>query len=135
MITIKELDTDISKLDNNLKWEIKCFKTTWYGYYGENPRYYLYKSPQLTEQEFEEMTIWDLAIRRMQEELNYLKELKHQMVEHQKKMIQILLQLKTFIEVKSFQKMDVLNDDVNILIIGYLTGISNKIIKDQLKLF
>jgi len=66
--------------------------------------------------------------------LNYLYEL----LEHRKKMLHVLTKAKTYVEVKLLQKSDilnVLNDDVKIVIAGYLTGISNKPIEKQLRLF
>jgi hypothetical protein len=50
-------------------------------------------------------------------------------------MLHVLTKAKTYVEVKLLQKSDIFNDDVNTVIAGYLTGISNKPIKEQLRLF
>lgn len=64
----------------------------------------------------------------------FLVELRNEL-EHRKKMLNVLTKVKTFVEVKSLQKSDILNNDVNIVIAGYLTGISSKPIEKQLRLF
>ena len=63
----------------------------------------------------------------------YLVELCNEL-EYRKKMLHVLTKVKTYVEIKSLQKSDILNDDINIVIAGYLTGISNKPIQKQLRL-
>ena len=134
MTTIKELETAIFQLENDLYSQRKNFEKECDVLINDDDTYYYFDYRRLTDLDVEEMEQFYVSIVRTRKELNDLQELKYQL-EHQTKMIEILLQLKTLIEVKLFQKTDVLNDDVNTLIIGYLTGISKKNIEDQLKLF
>ena len=140
MTTIKELETAIKEL------EVDIFDQTSYleyyyldivedddGIFYYNP--YSGHSRQLTNIEVNEYRRDCNYYIETCNELQNLISIKHQMVECQQKMVKVLAKMKTYIEVKSFQKANILNDDVNIVIAGYLTGVSNKIIKDQLRLF
>jgi len=131
---ITQLETDIICQQNMLDNRYGDVEEGAYGNYYYNPYPNGYPR-QLTNNEVDEYNQDCNCYLEMCDELDYLKELKYQVVEHQIKMLKICAKIKTFVEVKSLQNSDILNDDVNTIIAGYLTGISNKPIRKQLRLF
>ena len=140
MTTIKELETAIEQLKIDIFSERKYLEKHYLDIVEDDDGN-LYYNPysghlrQLTDIEVNEYKRACNCYLEMCNELQNLISIKHQMVECQQKMLKFLAKMKTYIEVKSLQKANILNDDVNTIIAGYLTGISNKIIKDQLRLF
>ena len=140
MTTIKEFETAIKQLEIDIFSERKYLEKHYLDIVEDDDGNFYYNSysghlRQLTDIEVNIYKRDCNCYIEMCDKLQNLISIKHQMIECQQKMVKVLAKMKTYIEVKSFQKANILNDDVNTVIAGYLTGISNKIIKDQLRLF
>jgi len=137
MITNQNLETLINELEQDIYYKRKYFEKNYDDVeQSEDGNYYYYYANrslqrQFTDDEVNEYLIDCEIYRQMRYDLYGLYRLK----EHRKKMLAVCNQIKTFVEVKSLEKSYILNDDVNIIIAGYLTGISNKPIRIQLQTF
>jgi hypothetical protein len=140
MTTINELETAIKELEVDIFDQTQCLEYYYLDIVEDDDGIFYYNSysghsRQLTNTEVNEYRRDCNYYIEICDELQNLISIKHQMVECQQKMIKVLAKMKTYIEIKSFQKANILNDDVNSVIAGYLTGVSNNTIEKQLRLF
>jgi len=135
--TLETLETRIKEIEYDIYCKRKYFEKNYYDVeQSEDGNFYYYYADgsiirQFTDDEVNEY-LTDCEI---YQQMRYDSYELYRLKEHRKNMSAICDQIKTFSEVKSLENSYILNDDVIIRIAEYLTGICNKPIKEQLRLF